>query len=82
MADATKKVIADVPDELRDEIDDLGTKLDLRMSQMVREALERTIPVWRQRAVERAKAALSPVFGSVATAAAVDGEAKAGDSFK
>lgn len=57
MADTTKKVIADVPGELRDEIDDLGEKLDLRMSQMVREALERTIPVWRQRAVERAEAA-------------------------
>lgn len=56
MADTTKKVIADVPDELRDEIDDLGAKLDLRMSQMVREALERTVPLWRQRAAERAEA--------------------------
>jgi predicted DNA-binding protein len=57
MAESTKKVIADVPDEMRDEIDELGEKLDLKMSQMVREAMERTIPVWRQRAVERAEAA-------------------------
>lgn len=57
MEDVTKKVIADVPVEMRDKIDDLGEKLDLRMGQMVREALERTIPIWQQRAVERAEAA-------------------------
>lgn len=56
MAETTKKVIADVPDEMRDEIDALSEKLDLRMGQMVREAIERTIPIWRQRATERAEA--------------------------
>jgi len=56
MADTTKKVIADVPDGLRDELDELGAKLDLRMGQRVREALERFMPVLRQRAGERAEA--------------------------
>ena len=57
MEETTKKVIADVPVDMRDKLDDLGEKLDLRMGQMVREAIERTIPVWQQRATERAEAA-------------------------
>jgi len=56
MADTTKKVIADVPEELRDEIDLLGEQVDLKMSQIVREALERFMPTLRQRATERAEA--------------------------
>jgi len=57
MTESTKKVIAEVPETLRNEIDDLALKLDLRMSQMIREALERTVPLWRHRAVERSEAA-------------------------
>lgn len=57
MEDTTKKVIADVPTDMREKLDDLADKLDLRMGQMVREAIERTIPVWQQRANERAEAA-------------------------
>jgi len=56
MDETTKKVIADVPAEMRDKLDDLGERLDLRMGQMIREAIERAIPVWQQRAAERAEA--------------------------
>lgn len=54
------KVIAEVPVELRDEIDTLGAKVDLKMSQIVREALERFLPLLRQRAVERELATAMP----------------------
>ena len=59
MAETRTKVIAEVPEELRDEINELGTKVDLRMSQIVREALERFLPILRQRAVEREQATLA-----------------------
>lgn len=57
MAESTtnerEKVIGEVPKELRAKIDTLGDRLDLKMSQMLREAIERTIPVWEERAAER-----------------------------
>lgn len=59
MAETRTKVIAEVPEELRDEINELGTKVDLRMSQIVREALERFLPILRQRAVEREQATMA-----------------------
>lgn len=53
MADRTK-VIAEVPQELRDEMDELGFIVDMKMGPIVREAIDRFMPILRQRAAERA----------------------------
>lgn len=53
MADTTKKVMADMPEALVDELDALGTQADLTRSQIVREAIDRFMPILRQRAAER-----------------------------
>lgn len=60
MAESKVRVIADVPENLRNEIDILGPKVDLKMSQIVREALERFMPILRQRVAEREAATLTP----------------------
>lgn len=56
VTNSTQKVIADVPEETREKIDRLGGILDLKMGQMVREAIDRTIPIWEERAAERLRA--------------------------
>jgi hypothetical protein len=56
MAVSRVKVIAEVPEELRNAIDELGPRADLTMGQIVREALERFMPILRQRVAERERA--------------------------
>jgi hypothetical protein len=47
------RVIADVPMPLREEIDSLGSIVDMKMGPIVREALERFMPELRKRAAAR-----------------------------
>ena len=61
MENTTKiKVMADVPEAMVVELDSLGARADLKRSQIVREAIDRFLPVLRQRVAEREQLAEMP----------------------
>jgi hypothetical protein len=54
------KVIAKLPSEEKQELVELGEKLDMTLGQITREALQRMKPVLRQRLAEKEQATALP----------------------